>query len=751
MEPTVKIDVYSHGLRVYGYSTRLFEDLTRYLDGLTIKDTRRLYTGEWVTEIKKTFFTTTKNQRELFLHRTAYDELRAVLTNLNISEKYIQVNQIEVPEYKPAVMQVWDHLKPREYQVPLIAKVTEDIPEGQVRSRALFLQTGKGKGLPLQTPVRVPNGWKAIGDLSVSDEVIARDGTTTKVTGVYPQGIMPCYRMEFSDGREIVSDESHQWAIKDKRGLSVCSTLDLFDKFRIAESKMMDKPTITIPMVIPEKEGQKEKIKTCRAFVKKYKPGYYPAIGDHSVFLIIDKSINDENETDSFIETARSLGAYASVFKENEDSLILMIVHRYMEIFSPVNFQLKTIKDNELRLQIKKITKVEDQETVCISVDHPEKLFVIKDYIVTHNTYVSLKSASELGRRTQVVLYPKYFGIWKEALTDTYKGFEDRYVEVSGGKSLQAAIKRALADDFDYDFILMSSVTYRKYIETYMRFYKDFQGTGYLVPPTEFHKTLGIGFQINDEIQEDPALIYRIDSFTNVERQVYLSATPYTGDKTVTLMIEKMLPPDTQCPLPELDVYIDVIAIQYNDGPLSNKDYQQRGKGTYNHAQYEKNLSKNKRRLVPYLNMVNRAVNGLFINDCEPKQKMLILCATVDFIKKLVVSLQKEFPDKDIVGYHAGVSYKVLESADIIVSTIQSAGTGVDIPNLREVLLLKATDSKKDNVQILGRLRRMIDFPEHTPRLSYMVNREIVAHHRYHMNRMNHFNKRVLTHRNMRI
>ncbi|MFO5759890.1 hypothetical protein ACLBQR_31520, partial [Klebsiella pneumoniae] len=57
---------------------------------------------------------------------------------------------------------------------------------------------------------------------------------------------------------------------------------------------------------------------------------------------------------------------------------------------------------------------------------------------------------------------------------------------------------------------------------------------GFNVPPPRFHEVIGAGWQINDEIQEDPGLVFRTDLYTNVNKQIYLSATPYTGNQLVT-------------------------------------------------------------------------------------------------------------------------------------------------------------------------------------------------------------------------
>ena len=112
-----------------------------------------------------------------------------------------------------------------------------------------------GKAVVDSTLVRIPGGWAPIATLKVGDNVIAADGSTTIVTGVYPQGVVPLYRIKFEDGREIDSCAEHQWLVhnphwspEDTRW-RVIQTKDIWDRF-------INHPTsearFAIPLVQPE-------------------------------------------------------------------------------------------------------------------------------------------------------------------------------------------------------------------------------------------------------------------------------------------------------------------------------------------------------------------------------------------------------------------------------------------------------------------------------------------------------------------
>jgi hypothetical protein len=74
---------------------------------------------------------------------------------------------------------------------------------------ALFEDCGLGKGQPYGSKVLTINGWKNIEDLIIGDKVISSDGNPYNVTGVYPKGELPTYRLYFSDGVSFVVDEEH--------------------------------------------------------------------------------------------------------------------------------------------------------------------------------------------------------------------------------------------------------------------------------------------------------------------------------------------------------------------------------------------------------------------------------------------------------------------------------------------------------------------------------------------------------------
>lgn len=78
--------------------------------------------------------------------------------------------------------------------------------------------TGSGKGHPLHTSVLTPDGEREWGELKVGDYVFGSDGEPTKVTAIHDRGVLPTYRVRFSDRTSVEVDGDHIWTVNQKYG-----------------------------------------------------------------------------------------------------------------------------------------------------------------------------------------------------------------------------------------------------------------------------------------------------------------------------------------------------------------------------------------------------------------------------------------------------------------------------------------------------------------------------------------------------
>ena len=77
----------------------------------------------------------------------------------------------------------------------------------------ILAPTGVGKSEPNSEPVLTPQGWVKMGEIKLGDKVIGSDGKEQYVLGVYPQGVRPIYKVEFSDDTFVNCDEEHLWSV----------------------------------------------------------------------------------------------------------------------------------------------------------------------------------------------------------------------------------------------------------------------------------------------------------------------------------------------------------------------------------------------------------------------------------------------------------------------------------------------------------------------------------------------------------
>jgi replicative DNA helicase len=90
----------------------------------------------------------------------------------------------------------------------------DELLGGGLLNEGLYIigaRPGMGKDQPLYSKILTPAGWTTMREISVGDSVIGSNGTSYKVTGVYPQGLRDVYGVQFSDGTYTECGEQHLW------------------------------------------------------------------------------------------------------------------------------------------------------------------------------------------------------------------------------------------------------------------------------------------------------------------------------------------------------------------------------------------------------------------------------------------------------------------------------------------------------------------------------------------------------------
>lgn len=117
-----------------------------------------------------------------------------------------------------------------------------------------------GKASPLWSGIKTPNGWTKMGDIRKNDVVSTPDGKNAKVVGIYPQGVVPTYKVTFSDGRSSICTADHYWTVWDagKGAKGIWRTLTTLEcQQRITELKRA-KNHLSVPLVKPDNDPDKK-------------------------------------------------------------------------------------------------------------------------------------------------------------------------------------------------------------------------------------------------------------------------------------------------------------------------------------------------------------------------------------------------------------------------------------------------------------------------------------------------------------
>ena len=110
---------------------------------------------------------------------------------------------------------------------------------------------GSGKALAASTRIPVyPTGTKPLSQIKIGDIIYTEKGKCTRVEGVFPQGLTNCYKVEFEDGRISKCNRSHIWRVRE-RGHLRWKDLTLEEIMNKGIKTRNGKPRFSIPVCAP--------------------------------------------------------------------------------------------------------------------------------------------------------------------------------------------------------------------------------------------------------------------------------------------------------------------------------------------------------------------------------------------------------------------------------------------------------------------------------------------------------------------
>lgn len=347
-------------------------------------------------------------------------------------------------------------------------------------------------------------------------------------------------------------------------------------------------------------------------------------------------------------------------------------------------------------------------------------------------TMCANRAINNISERTVIIIKGMYVQRWLDDLNECFKFKKGELMVVRGSKDLITLIELAKANLLDAKVIIITNTTYRMFIDDYE---VNRSANMYDCDPIDFFSLVGAGIRLIDEVHQDFHLNFKIDLYTNIKTTINLSATLKSDNLFLNTMYDLMFPITTRPDDFGFDKYINVKAYIYYLLEPRKINHKQRGRTSYSHVAFEESVMRSKTTMKNYFFMIADIILKTFVSEYKSGQKIIVFCATVEMCTRLTEYLKNMFPDYDVNRYVAEDNYSIMGESDIIVSTLKSAGTAVDIPDLKMALLTTAIGSRQSNEQAVGRLRKLKRWPDIDPEFIYLVCQDIESHLVYHLHK----------------
>jgi len=682
---------------------------------------------------------------------------------------------------------VRDNWELREHQKPIV----EFLLDNPVKSKLVPIQTGAGKCTPLSAKIKVPGGWSYMRNMRVGTTITAWDGTLTKVTGVYPQGIKKVYKITFEDGRSTECSGEHLWKVYSNHtpGYDYWKVINTHEVIKlistpgstahiplieheqnvaidlpinpyllgitIAEKCLSENPSKFIPGLYLNSTTREEKIRLLQGLLDvngyaneskqiNFRTTSYTLAKDIQYLVRSIGGIATIHHLVKPADSTESVSNKTKIYEYREEYYTVTIIHKLpSELFNTnkKKEQVGNYQQEDLKLKIESVEYIGDKETQCISVDHPDQLYITDDFIVTHNTFTALYTLAQMNQRFGVVILPTFIPKWIEDIAKIHEAKTSDIMVIQGSKSLRALIELSKTESLDSDYYIFSIRTLQDYITQYEED-PDLCVDLYGCSPIELFPLLGIGTMLIDETHVHYHAIFKILIYTNVKFQIGLSATLMSDDKVVERMHNIVYPDKCVYKGGELERYTDVYAITYTISEHFMKSIRTKNFNStnYSHTAFEQSILRRSDILQRYIRLIKTTVDDYYIDDYKELDKVIIFVATIALATALTNAMKEFYPKFTIQRYVEEDSYEEMLDGDIIISTPTSAGTALDIPMLRVAIQTVSISSSPTNIQNLGRLRKLSD---RDVKFCYLYASNINKQREFHTKRVELFRPRV--------
>lgn len=314
-----------------------------------------------------------------------------------------------------------------------------EIAEASLNYRYVVVRAGRrfGKALALDTPIMTTEGFKRLVDIKQGDYVFSELGKPVKVIGksdVYTG--RKCYKVQFSDGAEIIADASHDWVVEPKKYRKALGRA----KNPVSKPEKLTTEQIANTHVITRKDGKHEynySIPTARPLQLERKE--LPIEPYFLGLWLGDGSKNKPDITTDDIEVAEYLEGYANRLGQTVKKKKNTRSNAYS--YAVTGDRTQKSRDNSLRAKLRQLGVLNNKHIpqVYKTASYEQRLELLQG-LMDSDGYCNGKG------------YAEFCGIYKELVFD--------FVEVLWSFGIKAAIN-------DYDSRLYGKYCGRRYRVTF--------------------------------------------------------------------------------------------------------------------------------------------------------------------------------------------------------------------------------------------------------------------------------------------
>lgn len=351
----------------------------------------------------------------------------------------------------------------------------------------LFLDMGLGKAVDENTIIPTPKGMAKIKNINVGDPIFDRKGNITRVIALFRHKNKKAYEVTLADGRSFICCNEHIIPFYDKTEKIHENIIPFIQSKPLSEMlddyKTDNGSSSEFKYAIPqnkavnfdEYKNHKEKPYNVGIILGSNTndiPVEYMIDSIHNrkqlLMGILDvkgniKTENDRSQHYSYSSPnknrikqlkwlTQSLG-YASYVQANT-------LHIYSnEIIVSNEKLIKKLTNDSLisplmdMTDIVSIVEVKPRNMICFTVDNDEKLYLINDFIVTHNTLTTLTAFSEMAQSGKLkgnilIIAPKKIAVntWPDEIEKWDHTKNAKYTVITG---LTPKKRKALFDEIE--------------------------------------------------------------------------------------------------------------------------------------------------------------------------------------------------------------------------------------------------------------------------------------------------------------